>query len=73
MKIYICKDLDCAYYYDGEELCYAPFYTNDLVFDTEEFSTVDADIVGEELVIIDGKEITFNELYERIIKELQEE
>ena len=70
MKIYICKDLDCTYYYDGEELYYAPLYTNDLVFDTEEFSTVDAEIVGEELVTIDGKEITLNELYKVVIGEL---
>ena len=32
--------------------------------------TVDADIVGEELVTIDGKEITLNELYKIVIGEL---
>lgn len=72
MKTYICEDLGCIYQYIDGELFYAPMY-KDNTFTTEELSTVDAEIVGEELVTIDGKEITLNELYERVIKELQEE
>lgn len=72
MKIYVCNDLSCAYYYDGTELYYTPFYTDDLVFDTEEFSAVDAEIVGEELATINGKEITLNELYTQVIAKLKE-
>lgn len=72
-KVLICLELGVVYRLDDNVLEFAPIYFNQTCdeFDEDDFSPVEPDLVGEELVNFNNVTITLNEVFGIVTKELR--
>lgn len=73
MKYYIARELGCVFRRNRDdtlrELEYAPIMQNN-TFDTEDFASVEPDLVGEEEVTFRGEDMSLYKVWELVDKEL---
>lgn len=69
-QVIIFDQLGCAYRWSEEwqQLEWAPLLPNGEVEDS--WGTVDEDIVGEEIVMLDGKEFALSQIYREVEEQL---
>lgn len=72
-RILISNDIGCAYRWSKKynQLEWAPLIANNILDDSE-WGCVDEDIVGEEVVMFNGRDQTLSEVYrfvEKLVKE----
>lgn len=69
MKLYISNELGCAYRRNGDELECAPLMA-DGTLDTDDFASVEPELVGEEPVTFQGVETNLYGVYATLEKVL---
>lgn len=68
--IYISQDLGCIFRVKDGYIEFAPICSNGVV-DLDEFTEVDTELVGDEVVTFENKEITLKEVYAILINKLE--
>lgn len=74
MKVIIVEDIGSAYRLNDGVLEVSYLLKGDsIIFDMDDFSPIDEELVGDEEVEVDGKLITLSEVYEEVTKLLKGE
>jgi hypothetical protein len=68
MRIYFADELGSVYAIVNGVLQFAPMHSSE--YYAEDFSPVEPELVGEEIVTFQGKEMTLYEVYKIVTKEL---
>lgn len=69
MKYLISNDLSSAYQMNGNSLEFSPLL-QDGTFDTDDFGPVEPEMVGEEIVLFEGLDLTLYEVFGIVTKRL---